>query len=214
VTTPSVDLFGSGTASYARSAVGADLGGGPTVSVALQSEDGLASSYHSPWSVALGGAWRRGQNTFHGTVEWFGSVDGYDVLDVSDFVSNPAAAGLVNRLHEQAKSVVNFGLGFQRKVSTRFSYYAAFTTDFTFADKEESATNSLSTWDIFHVTAGTSLVVGSVKLTMGGAYAFGSDDRLIGTVAVPPGSVPVLTQTPFDVKYSRLRLVLGFDFGR
>ncbi|HET9315986.1 MAG TPA: hypothetical protein VFQ51_10370 [Vicinamibacteria bacterium] len=214
VTTPSVQVFGSGTASYTRSAVGADLGGGPVVSVSVQHQEDLASRFDSPLSIALGGAYRRGQNQFHATVEWFDSVDPFDVLDPSGLTSDPAAEGLVKRLNQEAKSVVNFGLGFQRRVSTRFSYYAAFTTDFTFADKDDSAANSLSTWDIYHVTAGTSLVVGSAKLTMGGAYSFGGDDRQIATLSVPPTELPVLTQTAFDVRYSRVRLLVGFDFGR
>ena len=40
--------------------------------------------------------------------------------------------------------------------------------------KDDAATTSLSTWDIYHVTAGASLLTHSVKLTMGAAYAFGS----------------------------------------
>jgi hypothetical protein len=214
VTTPSVRLFGSGSASYVRSAVGADLGGGPVVNVSVQRQEDLTSEFVSPLSVALGGAYRRGQNRFHATVEWFDSVDPFDVLDTSSFAQDPAAAGLVKRLEEKAKSVVNFGVGFQRKVSTRFSYYAAFTTDFTFADKDDSAANALSTWDIYHLTAGTSLVVGNAKLTMGAAYSFGGDDRRIATVSVPPGMPPVLAQTAFDVSYSRVRVLFGFDFGR
>jgi len=99
-------------------------------------------------------------------------------------------------------------------VSERFSYYGAFTTDFTFADKHDSGANSLSTWDIYHLTAGTSVVVGTVKLTMGAAYAFGSDDRAVSMVVVPPGGEPALTDTPLDVKFSRIRVLVGFDFGR
>jgi hypothetical protein len=213
-TTPSVRLFGSGAASYTRSAVGADLGTGPTVAVSVQHEDGLDSHYQSPWSVAAGGAWRRGRNAFHATVEWFDSVPAFDVLDTSPFAGDAAAAGLLKRLNHQARSVVNFGAGYQRTVSERFSYYAAFTTDFTFANKDESGTNSLSTWDIYHLTAGTSVVVGTVKLTMGAAYAFGSDQRSVSTLVVPPGGPPALTPTPLDVKFSRLRVLLGFDFGR
>jgi hypothetical protein len=214
VTTSSVRLFGSGSASYTRSAVGADFGSGPVLSVDVQHADDLASDYHSPWSVAAGGAYRWGRSSFHATVEWFDSVPGFDVLDTSPFASDPAAAGLLKRLHQQAKSVVNFGVGYQRTLSERFAYYAAFTTDHTFASKDDSATNSLSTWDIYHVTAGTSFVVGSVKLTMGGAYAFGSDVRSITTLVVPPGGPPALTPTPLDVKFSRLRVLVGFDFGR
>ncbi len=214
VTTPSVRLFGSGSASYVRSAVGADLGGGPVVNVSVQRQEDLASDFVSPLSVALGGSYRSGQNRFHATVEWFASVDPFEVLDTSSLAQDPAAEGLVKRLNEEANSVINFGVGFQRRVSTRFSYYAAFTTDFTFADKDDSAANALSTWDIYHLTAGTSLVVGSAKLTMGAAYSFGRDDRQIATVAVEPGTPPVLTQTAFDVHYSRVRVLFGFDFGR
>lgn len=214
VTTSSVGLFGSGAASFTRSTVGANLGGGPAVDVSVQHADDLESDYESPWSVAVGGAYRKDRNTFHATVEWFDSVPGFDVLDTSRFAPDPAAASLRKRLHQQAKSVVNFGLGFQHTVSERFAYYAAFTTDYTFNDRDDSGTNSLSTWNIYHVTAGTSLMVGSVKVTMGGAYAFGSDSRSISTIRVPPDGVPALTPSPLDVKYSRIRVLVGFDFGR
>lgn len=90
VTSASVRVFGSGSASYARSAVGADLGAGRTVAVSTQHEDGLESHYASPWWVAAGGAYRRGKNSFHGTVEWFDSVAAFDVLDASPFGSDAA----------------------------------------------------------------------------------------------------------------------------
>jgi hypothetical protein len=213
-TTPSVRLFGSGDASYVRSAVGADLGGGPSVDVSVRHEQDLDSHYRSPWSVAVGGAYRRGRSTFHATAEWFDDVAPFDVLDTSGFASDPAAASLVKRLRQKANSVVNFGVGYERKRSERFRLYGAFTTDFTFNDKDDSGASSLSTWDIYHVTAGTSLVVGDVTLTMGAAYAFGSDTRTVATVVVPPNDRPVLTPSPLDVKYQRFRVLVGFDFGR
>lgn len=54
VTTPSIQVFGSGTASYTRSAVGADIGSGPVVSVSVQSLEDLDSRFDSPLSIALG----------------------------------------------------------------------------------------------------------------------------------------------------------------
>ena len=214
VTTPSVRLFGSGTASYTVSTVGADLGQGPTVAVSAQREDDLESRYESPWAVAGGASYRNGANRFHATAEWFGSVSGFDVLDPAPFADNRAAAGLVKRVHQHARSVLNFGAGYERKLTERTSLYGAFTTDFTFADKGDSATSSLSTWDIYHLTAGASLMVGDVKVTMGAAYAFGSDSRPILVLSLPPDRVPVLSQSPLDVKFSRVRVLVGFDFGR
>jgi hypothetical protein len=213
VTTQSVRLFGSGEASYVNASISGDPNGSEAA-VAVQHQDSLTSRYESPWSVAGGGAYRKGQNSFHATVEWFDKVGGYDVLDTSSFASSASAAGLVKRLHSQAKSVVNFGLGYERRVSERFSYYGALTSDFTYADKGDSGSSALSTWDIYHVTAGTSLMVGNVKVTMGAAYAFGSDTRSVSTLFVPPGGEPVPTQTPLDVRLSKLRVLVGFDFGK
>ena len=214
VTTPSVGLFGSGTASYIRSAVGGDLGSGTAeATVAVRHEEDLASKYQSPWSVAGGAAWRRGDSTFHATAEWFGAVQAFDVLDAVTFSGDPAASRLLGRLRQEARSVVNVGFGFQRNVSERFSYYGAFTTDRTFANKSARAANSLSTWDIYHATAGTSLQVRDVKFTLGVAYAFGGDDRPTSVIVVPPDGRPALGETPVHVNFSRWKVLIGFDFG-
>jgi hypothetical protein len=180
----------------------------------VRREEDLASHYDSPWSVALGAAWRRGPNTFHGTAEWFASVGAFDVLDPTPFAGDAGADRLVGRLRHSARSVVNVGFGFQRSVSDRFSYYAAATTDRTFAEKGVLAGSSLSTWDIYHLTAGTSLLVHDVKFTLGVAYAFGGDERPTTVVAVPPGQAPVVAETPVDIHFSRLKVLIGFDFGR
>jgi hypothetical protein len=214
VTTPSIRVLGSGSAAYTRSAIGADLGGGtPVTSVSVRREEDLDSRWESPLAVAGGAAWRRGPTSFHATVEWFGAVDAFDVLDTRPFDGDPAAGRLVERLRQQAASVVNFGLGFQRNVGERFSYYGAFTTDRTYADKQSTGGPSISTWDIYHVSAGTSLQVLQAKFTLGIAYAFGGDERMLGVVMVPPQSPPQLGQAPIDVSFSRLKVLIGFDFG-
>ena len=97
----------------------------------------------------------------------------------------PPASSSASSRRRRASSTS--GSATSARSSERFSYYAAFTTDFTFAEKDDAATNSLSTWDIYHVTAGASIVTHNVKLTMGAAYAFGSDERSIATLIVPPG---------------------------
>jgi hypothetical protein len=215
VTTPSVRLLGSGQASYTRSAIGGDPGTGQiTTAVHVRHEEDLGSHYQSPWSVAAGAAWRRGHNTFHVTSEWFDAVEAFDVLDMGGFAGDPAAARLMGRLRQRARSVVNVGVGFERRAGERFSYYGAFTTDRTFAEKSAEPGHSLSTWDIFHVTAGTSLQVRQAKFTLGVAYAFGDDVRPTTVVAIPPDGPPAVGQTPVDIHFSRLKVLIGFDFGR
>lgn len=214
VTTPGVGLLGGGNASYTVSAIGGDLGSGAAeATVRVRREEDLDSRYKSPWSVAAGAAWRRGASTFHVSAEWFGTVNPFEVLDTSPFAGDTAAIRLVGRLQHHAGSVVNVGFGFQRNVNERFSYYAAFTTDRTFAEKGAAAANSLSTWDVYHLTAGTSLRVRQVKFTLGVAYASGRDERPATVIVVPPGGPPAVGETPVDIGFRRLKVLIGFDFG-
>lgn len=215
-TTPGVRLLGKGQGSYTRSAVGADLGGGEPVNVvSSRHEEDLESRYETPWSVALGAAYRQPRSTYHATLEWFGSVAPFDVLDTAPFQGDAAASGLRTRLQQEARSVVNFGAGFERRVSERVSAYAAFTTDFTFADQERTgAGNTLATWNIYHLHGGTSLQTESVKFTLGLAYSFGSDPRNLIVAEVPPGQAPRVQTVALDVSYSRINVLIGFDFGR
>jgi hypothetical protein len=211
LTTASIDLLGHGKASYSRSVVSTSTP--PGAAVELQSESDLASQYRSPWSVAVGGAFRRGRDTVHGTVEWFGALDPYEVVDSSPFPDNEAGNSLRDRLQQRANSVVNFGFGYQRKVSERFSMYGAFTTDFTYAEKGDSGSSSLSTWDIYHVTAGVSLDVRGTRLTLGAGYSFGSDTRPVSLLDVEAEGAPEIAPVPMDMSYTRARVMLGFDFG-
>jgi hypothetical protein len=147
-------------------------------------------------------------------VEWFDKVDGFDVLDTSPFAAQPDAAGLLKRLHQQAKSIVNFGFGYQRKVSDGFSYYGAFTTDFTFANKDDFATNS--SLHLGHLPSdGRGVLPGGDREVDHGRRLFLRErSPLDHDPRRPSGGRPGAHDHPLDVSYSRFRVLVGFDFGR
>jgi len=43
--------------------------------------------------------------------------------------------------------------------------------------------------------------------------ARGSDSRRTSVIVFPPEGPPVRDETPVDVSFSRLKVLIGFDFG-
>ena len=95
--------------------------------------------------------------------------------------------------------------------SDDLSLYAAFATDFSASAGTPGAQNSVSTWDIYHLTAGSSFRLGSARLTLGLAFAFGSDATSVGNL---PESVPIVGgEREAELKYRRYKFLIGFAFG-
>ena len=104
VTTPSVRLFGSGTASYTRSAVGADLGGGPAVAVVRAAR----GRPRVPLRVALGGGGGRRLPEGREPPPRDGRVvrlacPGFDVLDTSPSPRTPRPPASSSALRQEAR---------------------------------------------------------------------------------------------------------------
>jgi hypothetical protein len=214
VTTPSVGLFGSGKAGFNRSASGFVLPNGGNEVLLNGFEDGLASQYKSPWSVAAGGALKRGASRYSVSAEWFAPVARFEVLETAPFAGQTGAETLVAGLTQQQDTVLNAGVGFQRDFSGEVSLYAALATDFSSSVQDPQVNNGVATWNIYHLTGGASFDVGNVRFTTGMAFAFGNDEREIG----PPGienPLPILGgPESTQLRYRRLKFILGFAFGR
>ena len=214
VTTPSVGLFGSGQAGFTRSSSGLALAGGGDEVLRNGFEDDLGSQYKSSWAVAAGGAFKRGASRYTVSAEWFAAVARFEVLDTAPFVGEAGAETLVAGLTQQQDAVLNGGLGFQHDFRNDVSVYAAFATDFSSSVRDPQVNNGVATWNIYHLTGGASFGVGNVRFTAGMAFAFGNDERELG----PPGvedALPILGgPETTELRYRRLKFILGFVFGR
>lgn len=97
ITTPGLSIGGNGKSSLTRSGVSTfpEGGGAPSPSIASDSQR-ISADYHSPLSIAVGGAHRFGRTRLHVSAEWFNRVPEYTILDTEPF-SAQSSGEIVNR---------------------------------------------------------------------------------------------------------------------
>lgn len=210
VTTPSIGLFGSGKSGFTDSATRDATGDGiPDAVLRENFATGLGTDFASPWSVALGASWRRGDSRLHVTTEWFGPVDLFQVIEAIE-TGEPAPLYV-----QQFDSVVNVGLGFQHTfVDDDIDVFAAFATDFSASSPPQPGTGgvdpALSTWNLYHITGGSGFQLGSNRFTLGFGFAFGGQERAVNSL-IDESEFALPDTGRFT--YRRLKFVLGYSFG-
>jgi hypothetical protein len=203
VTTPSAGLFSWGRAGYTRSETRTGDGEGARSVLVNGAWEDLSVNYGSSWAVGVGGGLRRGRTQVHASAEWFAPVAERAVLDVGpEWEGAPPTLG--------RRGVVNAGIGLQHDLRNKASLFAAFSTDFESDAVGAPASVSISTWDLYHLTAGGAFSALGSRFTLGASWAFGRDDR--------SGFIPELggastDSRPMSVSYSSVRVVMGFVFG-
>jgi len=206
VTTPSMNILGSGSAGNHLFLSGVD-------STIFQSnyQDGVASHYRSPWAIGVGGAYRFGTVNLHLSGEWFGAIDEYTVLDTEPYVAQGSGEVLRSDLTHEAKSIVNVGIGMDFFVTEQTIISGAFVTDFS-ARVPDTKTNlvSASTWDMYHISGGVTFPLGKSDVTLGLAYSFGSDtfENSVDLTTDPndPDAITRVTK----VIVNRIKILFGF----
>jgi hypothetical protein len=211
VTTPSLGLFGWGSAGYTFSFIGADADGNGVPDppeLSSQTEDDLGARYKSSWAVGGGFAWHRGSTRWHTSAEWFAPVDRFKVLDLPGQDDDPQLI-----LSQQLKSVVNFGLGVEHDFENGTVVYAAAYTDFSASVGDPEINVAVSNWNLYHLSAGVQFRVISNRFTLGATYSFGSAARPVNSV-LPNEPLPgVGLGETLDISYKRVVVLLGFLFG-
>ncbi|HUL79339.1 MAG TPA: hypothetical protein VL691_18890 [Vicinamibacteria bacterium] len=222
VTTPSAGLFGSGKASFTRSATGADLNGdGQPDSLLLNGlDEDLDSSYRSSWAVSAGGSWRRGSLQIHASGEWFAAVSTFDVLQGKTDTNTGSPITLTQGLRSvfNAGAAVEYWLGGvsadRGSSSGGTALYGSFRTDFSASPDVVPDEAASSNMDLYHVTGGTAFSLGSSRFSLGVEYAFGRKSRDFGVGGLPPG-IPVIGESlPVEARISRWVFMVGYLFGR
>jgi len=209
VTTPGVGLFGEGKAAYYRSVVSVDSATAvPTITESAVDNDPPVK-YESPASVAIGARYAFGSNALYATLEWFAAVDRYRVLDTPAAPVSGIGSTLGANLTQELRSVVNFAIGYEYSPREQLTFFGSFLTDFSSATGDPGAAHSFSTWDIFQVTGGAAFTFQNLDFTVGASFAGGGEaiDRPNDI-----GIIPVLD--PVEVRYRRIKVFIGFEFGK
>ena len=211
VTTPSIGLFGSGTAGRTATVVDEGIAPTPVTTLATDYQEEVSSTYQSAASVAAGAAYTLGATTLHGAVEWFAGVDEFRVLDTDPFTSQSTGEVMANDVIEHLDPVVNVGVGVEHRFTPTFSAYGAFRTDNSPLPDSSAANSTLSRWDLTHVSTGVSFTINRLDLVVGTDLTFGGTKSQLPPESTLPGEPAI----PADarVKYFAATLLIGFKVG-
>jgi hypothetical protein len=200
LTAPGFKVWSDGKSAFNASVAGVESA--PFLSASRQV--GLDAAYNAPWSVAGGATWRAPRTAFHSTVEWFSSVDAYDILELEPAPIAGSSTTVPLSFRGEAASVFNFGVGFEQRLGERVVLYGG-------AARNQSAyvpeRDSFASWDLTDVTAGFTFDTSRAKIAFGAGYAWGSDE--VTQVAAPPGTTPPTRSADF----SRWTFSIGASFG-
>jgi hypothetical protein len=216
VTTPSLNLFGSGSA-LANSAInGFDLNlDGTTDNFLVGSyQEEISSRFNSSWAVGVGGSYRFGKTRLHFSAEWFDAVDKFTVLDTKDLVALTTDDTIAFALTHELDQILNYGIGIEQSFGERTTGFASFATDFSGVVSGTETNLAITNWDIHHFAVGAAFTVGRWELTLGAAYAFGSEviERSFNLPEVDDDSPLVERFRGSEVFYRRIKLLFGFSF--
>ena len=205
VTTPSLNIFGSGSAGTHLFASGLD-----TNRFESNYQDEVKSKYNSSWTIGFGAAYTIDKIKLHFSTEWYDAIEKFFVLDTQPFMSQSSGEILTNDLTHEAKSIINYGIGIDYFANENLTFSGSVVSDYA-ASVENSQTNlaPASGFDLIHLAAGSSFKIGKSEITVGAVYSVGSQ-IIKNDVNILPDSGSSIERDS-EMKFSRIKLLLGFE---
>ena len=168
--------------------------------LASDRQEGLPVDYKSPLSISAGIEYKISDETLvHLAAEWFAPLSTYVVLqpESHDFVRNdpirfkPIDSAELLRVYDAMISTFNVGFAIEQKLTEKFTGYAAIRTDFSNANNPEidGLRVGFTDWDIYHFSAGTSMILNNTYIGVGFEYSHGQRSDFIQIFNFPTGEV-------------------------
>lgn len=206
ITTPSVNIAGTGSAGTHRFLTGVD-------STIFESnfQDDVKSQYKNPLSIGFGGAYRLEKFIFHFSGEWFNSIESYNVIDTEPYTAQGSGKTLETDLTHEAKSITNFGFGIDYLLNDEVILSGGFITDLT-AKVSDTKTNlsQVSTWNNYHISAGSSFPIGKSEVTLGVTFTFGSAP-FKNKIDITPDPNDETELRENEIVFNRIKILFGFE---
>jgi len=206
ITLPGIHVYGSGGALYTDSYV--DAGDPAAGRYAWREEKELESSFASPLSIAVGGAWRKGSTTLYASAEWTAALPKRNVLDADSIVPQDARAPFESDLVYARRSVFNWGVGIEERLRPKFALYGYFSTDPSARARDELVNLTFAAWDRWHAGGGAAFTIGDLDLIGGLSYTWGGADLDIDDESIGSGFPGV---TSASIKERSLRALIAFE---
>ena len=231
VTLPSANIFGLGKSNYYRFdnniSVLHTTDSSQYSNLVFDKENRLAVVYKTPLSVALGIAIKFPKTKIYLSAEYFHSLNSYDLIKpqhnnnlttVKNSVQYNSAD--VVGVTKSARPLLNFGMGYERKLSGSVSLLMGFHSDFNSVGPYNATRSedeiSVSYFNIWHATAGAAFMHSKRTVTIGiaGAYGVIKGEPQVSNFTAPSDET-LLLGTTSDIStciYRSLGLVLGVVF--
>ncbi len=215
VTTPYLNLFGSGYVLYNELVAGGDLTGNGLLDDLLISnqQDGQPARYRTGWAFGAGASTLLSSIVrVHFSTEYFTSVGRYALIEADPFQGQSTGEEQFHRVDNAQRGVLNAGLGFEFFANENVDYYASFSTDFSPILENEALVNTYLGTNLYHLGGGTTLSLGRVDLNLGLIYSFGNEAVPdLTTIFLPPGWRPDDEAQPGDLRWRRIKLIFGIS---
>jgi hypothetical protein len=118
------------------------------------------------------------------------------------------------------KEIVNFGFGWNRQFTEKFGMMAGFRTDFNNLDKDalnnaKGAIPAITFWNIYHLSAGTTVTILKHKFTVGFTYSHGSEKNGEQFFNLSPPDYDEIFKLPdasAQAYYDQISLLIGYVY--
>jgi hypothetical protein len=214
LTSPSVHLFGDGSAYLHRSITGIDFDndGSEDSQLLASNQTDLSPRFESPLSVALGWSYRSSRASLYVSAEWFDRMDPYNVMEGEPAVSQvPTDTSDVVFVHK-AISVTNWAVGGSYRLNPRTALYAGWAMDRSAFTGSLFQSVTISNWNINHVSLGSDFAFAAFEFTLGATYSFGDSpveaQADLESASTSQGLEGDLTLG--EAAYKRIKVLVGF----
>ncbi len=221
ITTPKINLFGSGSSVYEDFLSGIDsVSNGNSLDTYIEnSQQDLQVNYKSSWAVGLGVGIKTVKGTIHLSGEWYNKVKEQVLMQADQFIGQQPKDTINFVLIDKLNSVINFGIGYEHHFNRKISAYGSFATDFTAVASDASllikfkdeVRHSRFDGNIYHFGGGIALNLPWAELTLGTTYASAQRD-IPRPIDIDNEDEIINSDAVSDLKYSRWRFIVGFSF--
>jgi hypothetical protein len=216
VTTPSLDLYGFGSAIMNNTITGQDTDGDGEIDLTLDfnHQKDLSAVYRSSWTVGMGASYQIDKATLHFSTEWYDAIRSYEIMKIKDFRSASSGALVSNKLKYQLEEIINYGIGLQYNFNEMVAGYGSIITDYSAIIPEKNTKLTISNWDIYHVTIGSTINVNHLDFTLGLGFAFGQEtnQQIVNYANVHESNRLVGSREEADVTFTRMKIIFGFSY--
>ena len=225
---PSLNLFGKGSVGFDATATNIKPANQTSRIdfVANDRQEKLKTKYKSPFSVSAGVGYTGGRSHIELAAQYFASIDMYPVINAkASAFARPADAypditsDQYLRVLTSAEPVFNVGIAYEYILKPSLILYISARNDQSYFDKaineQTGIKPDISSWDIYHFVAGTTISKGRSSISVGLTAAFGSDNHREQT-----GSIDNDTESNFfrgtttitKASYSSIGILLGYTY--